>query len=390
MEPTFAPIIPSTSGAPNRFSELATEPRATFTIQRITIKHPGYGGNNTLLALPACDGGSKSHAHYATVHAACTIFADSPSDGWLSPSRNGEPRTEPDNEGLVPGGVYFFHVTTEAGFESEPYPVVPNFRAWQFPHGRVPVLWRQAAHEATALVSPAAPRTSETCRITNKCLACETSHIVPTSEKSWFADNEMDQYGELGGRTGQDVADCSSNLLRLRRDVHYLWDNLYFSIVPKCTPDSGGKGIWHAHSMSQDQEVYEDIHNKPTKSLAGRRAEYLFARFAWDIFPKLIGFLQSSQTRRLAVRQANGDVDVRFYTPPECRRFAEGQGRGRSASPTKRSRKEDSDSLADEAEIEHYSRKRTRACSTSSSSECLDSGVSDMSQSSSWNHRGSP
>ncbi|KAK4913678.1 hypothetical protein LTR49_018012 [Elasticomyces elasticus] len=199
----------------------------------------------------------------------------------------------------------------------------------------------------------------------------------------------MDQYGELGGRTGQDVADCSSNLLRLRRDIHYLWDNLYISIVPKCTPDSDGKGIWHAHSMCQDQEVYEDIHNKPTKSLAGRSAEYLFARFAWDIFPKLIGFLQSSQSRRLAVRQANGDVDVKFYTPPECRRFAEGQGRGRSASPTKRSRKEDSDVPANEAEIEHSSRKRAKAYSTSSSSECLDSGVSDLSQNGSWKHRGS-
>ncbi|KAK3046438.1 hypothetical protein LTR09_012077 [Extremus antarcticus] len=387
MESTFASIIPSTSGAPNHPSEPAVEHPATFIIHRITIKHPGYGGNNTLLALPACDGISKSHAHYATVHAACSIIAYSSADGWLSPSRNGEPRTEPDTEGLVPAGVYFFHVTTEDG---EPFAVFPNFRVWPFRYGKGFVLWRQAAYEATALVSPAAPRTTETCRITNKSLACETSHIVPTSEKSWFADNEMDQYGELGGRTGQDVADCASNLLRLRRDVHYLWDNYYFSIVPKCTPESGDKGTWHTHSMSQDQEVYEDFHNKPTEPLAGRTAEYLFARFAWDIFPKLIGFLQSSQPRRLAVRQANGDVDVKFYTPPECRRFAEAQGRGRSASPTKRSRKDDSDSLAEEAEIDCYSRKRPRTCSTLSDLDCLDSGVSDMSQSSSWNHGGPP
>ena len=192
MEYTFASTIPSTSGAPNRVSELAIEPSATFTTQRIAIKHPGYGGNNTLLALPACDGGSKSHAHYATVHATCTILADSPSDGWLSPSRNGEPRTEPDNEGLVPGGVYFFHVTTEAGVKSEPYPVVPNFRAWQFPHGRVPVLWRQAAHEATALVSPAAPHTTETCRITNKYplarhhISCRRRRRVGSRTTKWI------------------------------------------------------------------------------------------------------------------------------------------------------------------------------------------------------------
>lgn len=371
----------SLTSATSSATALGPENSSPSPIQRITIKHPGYSGSNTLLALPACDGKDSSYTHYATVLAACNIFAANRSDGWLSLSRSGEPRAEPDTDGVVPAGVYFFHVVADNDNQSEPYPIVPNFRAWLFPHGCVPVRWQQAARNAAALTLLPVAGSTETCRITNKCLACETSHIVPASEKSWFADNEMDQYGELGGRTGQDVADCPSNLLRLRRDVHYLWDNLYFSIVPKQTVRSSGKVAWHAHSMSQDQEVYEDIHNLPVQPLAGRAAEYMYARFAWDIFPKLIGFLQSSQPRRLAVRQANGEVQVKLYSPQACRRFAEGQGRGRSASPTKRSRQEDADSQADDVEGRLSSRKRSRSCMNSTYFDRSDSGVSDMSQS---------
>jgi hypothetical protein len=106
----------------------------------------------------------------------------------------------------------------------------------------------------------------------------------------------------------------------------------------------------------------------------------MYARFAYDIFPKLNSFLQSNQNRRLAVRQSNGDVEVTMYSPEECRRFAEGQGRGRSASPAKRSRKEASDIQEDEHEAALFSRKRSRS-SNNSANECFDSGVSDMSQS---------
>ena len=215
-------------------------------IHRITIKHPGYSGSNTILTLSACDGtNGGGRAHYATTLSACAIIANNCSGGWLSSSRTGQQRTYPDADGLIPPGTYFFHVDVEP--DSPPYPVVPNFRAWSFPHDEVPQLWRQAAQSATM----AGPRMAvETCRLTNMRLACETSHIVPVAEKSWFADNEMDQYGELGGRTGQDVADSPANLLRLRRDLHSLWDNLFFSIVPKAThADEGDSVMWHTHSM---------------------------------------------------------------------------------------------------------------------------------------------
>ncbi|KAK6442218.1 hypothetical protein LTR95_001542 [Oleoguttula sp. CCFEE 5521] len=222
-----------------------------------------------------------------------------------------------------------------SGLNSEPYPVVPNSRAWVFPHDDMPSLWHESAQTAVAIE----PRTAtETCRLTKKRLACENAHVIPSAEKSWFADNEMDRYGELGGRTGQIVADSPANSIRLRRDVHTLWDCLFFSMVPKELRDGGSdRTVWHAHSMVSDEELYRDYHNRPTGPLTGRAVEYFYARFAWDVFPKVIGFLQSTQPRRLAVRRADGEVEVRTFSTQECKEFTTNQGRGRSASPTRRS-----------------------------------------------------
>jgi hypothetical protein len=233
---------------------------APLFAQRITIKHPGYGGNNTILVLSACDGtGASGKAHYATIYSACVTIANNRKDGWLSLARSGQPLVSADSEGLIPAGVYFFHVNS--GPNLEPYPIVPNFRAWIFPHEDLPSLWHESAQNTVAIE----PRTAtETCRLTKKRLACENAHIIPSAEKSWFADNEMDRYGELGGRTGQDVADSPANSIRLRRDLHLLWDSLFFSIVPKETQNGETAEIrWCVHGMVQDEELHADYHNRP-------------------------------------------------------------------------------------------------------------------------------
>jgi hypothetical protein len=94
--------------------------------QRIIIKHPGYGGNNNILKLPAYDGDeTKGRTHYSTIYAACAIIANNRTDRWLSTSNSGEPRVEADANGLMPAGAYFFYVDCSP----EPYPVVLNFRS---------------------------------------------------------------------------------------------------------------------------------------------------------------------------------------------------------------------------------------------------------------------
>ncbi|GAB1729066.1 hypothetical protein NU195Hw_Modified_129t1 [Hortaea werneckii] len=294
--------------------------------QRITIKHPGYGGSNTLFALSACDGtGAEGKAHYPTVHSACAIIANNRYDGWLSSTLSGEPRLRPDCEDLIPAGTYYLHFEPDP--ESQPYPVVPNFRAWAFPHDDLPSLWHIPTRDAAA-VEPG--RGTEICRLTKKRLACEDAHIIPLFEERWFAENEMDQYSELGGRTGQDVADSPANWIRLRRDLRTLWDDSFFSIVPKESQGSEGAATrWCAHSLVEDEELFTDYHNWRLESLAGRPVQYFYARFAWEIFPKLLGFLQGTQPRNLAVRPLKGVAEVRSFSPQGCWHFTQGQALGR-------------------------------------------------------------
>jgi hypothetical protein len=169
-----------------------------------------------------------------------------------------------------------------------------------FPHEKLSSLWLEAAQNTFSRELGAV---LEICRLTDMRLACENAHIVPAAEKDWFADNHMDEYSDgTSGVSGQDVADEPANSMRLRRDIHKLWDTMLFSIVPKKQHDAEGDVVrWHAHGMVKDEELYAHYHNRPLKPLAGRAAEYLFARFAWDVFPKVISFLQSSQPRWLAV-----------------------------------------------------------------------------------------
>ncbi|KAK3071173.1 hypothetical protein LTR53_009112 [Teratosphaeriaceae sp. CCFEE 6253] len=106
--------------------------------KRIKLWHPGYDNPEMLLMLPADDGRQRDHTPYAVFHAAGAIIANNRFDGWLSVSRDGTTRIEQDTD-LLKAGDYFFHVP---GIDC-PYPIVPNFRNWRFPHTQgLPVLWR--------------------------------------------------------------------------------------------------------------------------------------------------------------------------------------------------------------------------------------------------------
>ena len=95
---------------------------------------------------------------------------------------------------------------------------------------------------------------------------------------------------------------------------------------------------WHTQMMEWHAELYSDWHGRELHALSGRAPEYLFARFAWDMFPRLISFLHAGLPRRLVVRNDDGTVEKKTFDATECSTFAKDQGRGRSASPTKRQR----------------------------------------------------
>jgi hypothetical protein len=320
---------------------------------RIEIRHSGYQGSNLLFDFPACDGINHDHAHFATVWLACSILVNNKQDHWLSTSATGEPQVSATSDGLLPAGEYYLHVPDEGTDTNEPFPVVPNFRSWRFPHRNIPSLWRVASQNAATVARqrglPSNSIAFESCRVTDKTLEVDEAHIIPVQEKPWFTLNEMEKYADLQGRSGETVADGFSNKMRLRCDGHRLWDKLHFTVVAREGYGSDDPVAWYTQAIADGQELHEDWHGKRLQSLAGRPPEYLFARFAWNIFPRVYHFLQTGQKRRLVVWGLDGTSNTREYTTAQCRQFMECQGKSRSVSPTKRARSMTS-SQADEHE----------------------------------------
>jgi hypothetical protein len=207
---------------------------------RLVVRHPGYNDDdsNELLALVATDGSTDvPGVQYCVVHTACAIFAGNRFDGWLSLERKPTVEDAIPPQDLLPVGIYYFHVPLDAGTADafaditlSPYPIVPNFREWTFPHAHVPPPWKNASIGEPAAAIPAKQRDS-TCRLTRHRDPTESAHIIPASETEWFGMNIMDRYNFLGGvKRGQEVINGDENLILLREDVHTQWDRMCFSL----------------------------------------------------------------------------------------------------------------------------------------------------------------
>nr|POF13595.1 hypothetical protein CFP56_02618 [Quercus suber] len=309
--------------------------RILSTARRLVVRHPGYvDSNNDLFALVATDGNADAPGiQMNIVHTACAVIANNRFDGWLSQSRDPkQPRVAITCSDLLPTGAYYFHVpSTDECSEALacPYPVVPNFRSWIFPHNQLPSPWVTAPIGPITQSTPAKIRDS-TCRITQCSDSIDSAHIVPRAEKDWFAANEMDQYCYLTNKYGRDTADSDENLVQLRMDLHDSWDRMHFSIVPK--QDQEQRQVWVVHANNPSQELHHIYHNRPLQYLSGIPCEFMFARFVWDMIHRIQGFLQRGVSRRLVVCGVVSD-----YTADQCRRFCENQGRYRSATPQKAS-----------------------------------------------------
>lgn len=128
---------------------------------------------------------------------------------------------------------------------------------------------------------------------------------------------------------GQPVIDKAENLISLRQDLHFAWDRTDFSLLPKEDGDGTWKWAVHAHTFSVD-ELHTLYHNRILHSVKGVSRHFLFARFAWDIFPRLRNFLSAGTGRRLKTKQG-----IQDFSAEETRSLCEGQGRYRSLSPEK-------------------------------------------------------
>ena len=338
----------------------ATRPPATpptcldSRIPRVCIRHPEYGSNpnNILLNLPAVDeatitsdGGQAASAeirrglHHRTAWTAGAIIANNAFDrAYLTYDQAGRNRVDAvvPLDGVLPPGDYWLHLqreemvpsqsesssissphmqTSPAKLTLEPYPIVPSFGDWRFPHGRLPSEWKSVyeapSREASGANSPSTlsatvapsprPTSAEpSCCVSGSHSAVEYCRLIPRPDpwKEWFNSNAMSQYALDPWCGIQDIA----NLVPMRSDIHFLFDSNRFTVAPKpSTPGCYALAI-HVLNDGIDELVplYHNVAIQPSSApLFGR--EFLFARFALSIFPLVMSFVDSPAPRYLAI-----------------------------------------------------------------------------------------
>lgn len=210
----------------------------------------------------------------------------------------------------------------------EPYPIVPSFGDWQFPHNRLPSEWKMprsppdqppmpSSSQQTSLIHTSPVRNR--CYLTDHRMSTNKRHLIPSEKSDWFGLNGMAEY--TSSQTG--TVDDEANIAILRADFHQLFDQCRFVIVPKPSAALPGQLSGHASSTStttpglgtyafaihvlgdgEDTGEFTDLYQNvsiQTKYFDQISREFLFARFAWAIFPLLRSFLDTPIPRRIAV-----------------------------------------------------------------------------------------
>ncbi|KAK1828560.1 hypothetical protein QBC39DRAFT_374571 [Podospora conica] len=308
----------------------------------VRIHHPDYDEDeDTLLTLRALDDGGID---YDTTLAACAIVTGNTSDGFLTSTREAlEPVARPV-DGILRGTDYFFQLPQPDGHAREhPYPVVARFDDWIFPRRALPSPWRE--YRAPAAVNDA----TTSCRVSGCEWAVQKAHIVPVSLRDWCSSVGLSTY-ITPGLYSQNSIDAPGNIIRLRNDIHNVFDAKVFAVVPRRvyyppTDEAGGGGgdgdislVVHVVTPHPDAYFHQTFHNQKIRPFAAS-IECLYVRFAWTLFsPHVLGeFLDKCFSQRyLRIR----DPETRKWTvemrDPDQVRAMLAASRSRSASPRKR------------------------------------------------------
>ncbi|KAI5863769.1 hypothetical protein GGS23DRAFT_565265 [Durotheca rogersii] len=253
-------------------SKLPQPPPGYISTDFITFRHPHYEvPYNVLLVVPRTDPTEQGFGvHHGTALVACQIIGNNAFEtGQLALDANGEQLVTLPHDDVLLGSAYYFIVDGPYNLEN-PYPVVPTFQDWTFPHNRLPASWPPASGP---------PMTS--CGISAYTFPVESAHLVPQKQGRWYAGNGMSEYTDLPFANIDNLA----NRTPLRRDIQYLFDDRALAIVPK-------NSTYVSHIMSTRAENYwPEHHNVAVQGLHRHARAYLFARFAWTVLFSMKSFV---------------------------------------------------------------------------------------------------
>ncbi|KAM3559597.1 hypothetical protein MY1884_003359 [Beauveria asiatica] len=331
----------------------------------VTLRHPRYpDSSNILLVLSALDPIPRPGRpfteddpllfglHHDTARVACAIIADCCSHGYLSESKvNGAPPVTTDPDHILPGRNYYFHIPSNDDEQSVPYPIVPSFAHFQFPHNNLPPTWmvprlsfpasrnnppRKSSFEDTVLTRDGS------CRLTASTIGAEIAHFIPRTEDAWFAANQMFQYSSRPEAIVTNKTNDPRNAMLMGAQLHSVYGQRQFVIIPKW-------GAWLVHVLSgpHGEELAAVYHNIEPQPLSGLAVEYLFARFAWTVLAQTC-FLEAGVPRRLVLRGKDGLPTACKVSGTDCSiMFTPSLSRYKSRSQSRRKRVRD-DTAGDE------------------------------------------
>ncbi|KAL5314418.1 hypothetical protein ACEPPN_018845 [Leptodophora sp. 'Broadleaf-Isolate-01'] len=314
--------------------------------QRVNLRHPAYDRrHDLLLSLFAWDAAAGGIC-YSLAHDACAIIADNHHEGWLSDSHTGEPLNYESNA-LLPAGDYWYYLPSPDATEDDDgnttsasayrWPVVTCFQDWEFPDD-LPSAWTTVAQRHSP--ADAGPQSTYasivrsrdlSCRITKHFTGTEVAHLCPEQEKEWFQANAMYQYNSNTNLGPNNLSNDVSNLLLLRSDLHKAFDDRLFCLYPK-----GNE--FAVHVMEPTRDIGLLYHNTRTHPINACRAEFIYTRFAWSLFPALSGFLiDRSTTRSVITVKKSGGQRIRRVEEMDAEAL-QARANSRSRSPNKRLR----------------------------------------------------
>lgn len=317
------------------------------TTKRVNFYHPAYDRKDGLLFVLYAFDATGGGIHYGLAHDACAIIADNRHDGWLTATRDGE-RIEAHWDDILPLGNYWYHVPDKSGgttiISDAPYrwPVVTCFQDFEFPE-TLPDTWSRIILPESPVNTGSQSTYSSltrardiTCRISNHATGVQVAHICPEHERDWFMSNSMPQYNSNISLDPQNLLNDMSNLILLRSDLHTAFDDRKFVIYPK----DGNVDSFVVHMLEPTSDIGSLYHNSRTHPIHACRIQFLYARFAWSIFPAISGFLSNSSINKavIMVKQEGGRRIRLVEEVLDAEQLRAKASQSRSRSPRKRQR----------------------------------------------------
>jgi hypothetical protein len=183
------------------------------------------------------------------------------------------------------------------------WPVVASFQDWAFPD-TLPAVWSRIGSSQQNIlpddtgpqsISSAPTRTrDQTCRITNHSTGTKSAHLCPKYEREWFVTNRMDKWNIDTSLDPESLLNDLGNTILLRSDLHSAFDARQFIFFPK---DPHGMVV---HMLQSTKDIGQLYHNARLHPIDGCGVQFLYARFAWAIFPLIASFL--SQDTPIVIR----------------------------------------------------------------------------------------